>query len=267
MGLRKFALGIVALAVALLLVCSAVNFATTEVQHEALVEACCCTREFVDSAFEEVLTTLNSVTRRPYFRYFKANLDAPCPFWAVELICSPGMDPKKPPPCHVCTCDENEVPVALRDEGSSAARSPARGEGFAALEMERARMGSRDEEEADDDEETPEKDGGGLKGSPDDHGEPSSEVDPTLSEALLSKWRDSTSMWFQPDRGRPMEYYDLVRNPEANTGYTGDSASRIWRAIYTENCFRGARVLPPHQWPARLRVHPCLGVLHGAACG
>lgn len=30
---------------------------------------------------------------------------------------------------------------------------------------------------------------------------------------------------------------DLLRNPEANTGYVGEMASRIWQAIYDENCF------------------------------
>lgn len=33
------------------------------------------------------------------------------------------------------------------------------------------------------------------------------------------------------------EYVDLLLNPEKYTGYRGESAHRIWRSIYLENCF------------------------------
>ena len=33
------------------------------------------------------------------------------------------------------------------------------------------------------------------------------------------------------------EYIDLSLNPERFTGYAGDSAHQVWRAIYEENCF------------------------------
>ncbi|KAJ1659478.1 endoplasmic oxidoreductin-1 [Dispira simplex] len=39
------------------------------------------------------------------------------------------------------------------------------------------------------------------------------------------------------------EYVDLIKNPERFTGYAGESAHNIWRAIYEENCF---------DFPARL---------------
>ncbi|KAJ3117610.1 hypothetical protein HDU96_006208 [Phlyctochytrium bullatum] len=32
-------------------------------------------------------------------------------------------------------------------------------------------------------------------------------------------------------------YVDLLKNPERFTGYAGDSATRVWKAVYTENCF------------------------------
>lgn len=34
-----------------------------------------------------------------------------------------------------------------------------------------------------------------------------------------------------------MQYVDLSKNSERFTGYKGEGALRIWRAIYTENCF------------------------------
>ena len=33
-------------------------------------------------------------------------------------------------------------------------------------------------------------------------------------------------------------YYDLVRNPERFTGYTGPSAVNVWKLIYDQNCFK-----------------------------
>jgi hypothetical protein len=33
------------------------------------------------------------------------------------------------------------------------------------------------------------------------------------------------------------QYIDLTINPERFTGYAGDSANQVWRAIYQENCF------------------------------
>lgn len=35
-----------------------------------------------------------------------------------------------------------------------------------------------------------------------------------------------------------MVYIDLLRNPERYTGYQGYNATRIWAAIYAENCFQ-----------------------------
>ncbi|KAJ3130069.1 hypothetical protein HK098_006781, partial [Nowakowskiella sp. JEL0407] len=32
-------------------------------------------------------------------------------------------------------------------------------------------------------------------------------------------------------------YVNLNKNPERFTGYSGDSANRIWASIYNENCF------------------------------
>jgi hypothetical protein len=42
------------------------------------------------------------------------------------------------------------------------------------------------------------------------------------------------------DESRASEgvYVDLRMNPERFTGYDGDSAHKIWSAIYEENCFQ-----------------------------
>jgi ABC-type tungstate transport system permease subunit len=35
-----------------------------------------------------------------------------------------------------------------------------------------------------------------------------------------------------------MHYVNLAKNPERYTGYKGQSAARVWRSIYGENCFK-----------------------------
>ncbi|KAL8280820.1 hypothetical protein RQP46_006824 [Phenoliferia psychrophenolica] len=40
-------------------------------------------------------------------------------------------------------------------------------------------------------------------------------------------------------------YVDLIENPERFTGYAGDSSSRVWKAIYEENCFTPVPFIDP----------------------
>lgn len=40
-------------------------------------------------------------------------------------------------------------------------------------------------------------------------------------------------------------FVDLLKNPERFTGYAGPSANRVWRSIYEENCFGGAKWTEP----------------------
>lgn len=43
--------------------------------------------------------------------------------------------------------------------------------------------------------------------------------------------------WINKDDNDKSMYVDLRLNPERYTGYAGDSARRIWNAVYNENCF------------------------------
>ena len=46
------------------------------------------------------------------------------------------------------------------------------------------------------------------------------------------------NVWTLQDEDSPtIAYVDLLVNQEGYTGYAGPNAARIWRAIYTENCF------------------------------
>jgi len=46
--------------------------------------------------------------------------------------------------------------------------------------------------------------------------------------------------------GAECVYVDLIRNPEAYTGFSGKNARRVWRSIYEENCFNTVN-LPPDE--------------------
>jgi len=43
--------------------------------------------------------------------------------------------------------------------------------------------------------------------------------------------------YIEDDATENGQYIDLSINPERFTGYAGDSAHHVWRAIYEENCF------------------------------
>lgn len=57
------------------------------------------------------------------------------------------------------------------------------------------------------------------------------------------KWTDSDkNCWTAVPDSHDMTYVNLLMNPETRTGYSGEEASRIWRAIYQENCFKSGNV-------------------------
>lgn len=171
------------------------------IDHEQLVEACCCPKSQVDATFHEMLGKLNLLVQQPYFRYYRANLEKECPYWAVELMCGMAAD-GRPPPCHVCTCDDHEVPMALRHEDICGTMSQSRENGA-------------------------------------EENQVPINVDRTLPTPM-GVWEDTTSLWFNDETDDPHAVYiDLMRNPEANTGYAGDGARRVWSAVYNENCFQG----------------------------
>ncbi|CAD6576731.1 MAG: hypothetical protein TREMPRED_001759 [Tremellales sp. Tagirdzhanova-0007] len=48
---------------------------------------------------------------------------------------------------------------------------------------------------------------------------------------------DEDFCYIEDDATQDGQYIDLTINPERFTGYAGDSAHHVWRAIYEENCF------------------------------
>ncbi|NP_001148525.1 Endoplasmic reticulum oxidoreductin-1 [Zea mays] len=69
-------------------------------------------------------------------------------------------------------------------------------------------------------------------------GKPQAAVDKTLDSKVFKGWVETDNPWTSDDEtdNNEMTYVNLQLNPERYTGYTGDSARRIWDAIYKENC-------------------------------
>ncbi|OCF61821.1 endoplasmic oxidoreductin 1 [Kwoniella mangroviensis CBS 10435] len=50
-------------------------------------------------------------------------------------------------------------------------------------------------------------------------------------------FKEQDFCYVEDDADQNGQYIDLTLNPERFTGYAGDSAHNVWRAIYEENCF------------------------------
>lgn len=78
----------------------------------------------------------------------------------------------------------------------------------------------------------------------DDHNAELSYLNTSLSKTAkkgFARWADydelGENFCIMDDHQDEAEYVDLLLNPERYTGYRGDSAHKIWRSIYSENCF------------------------------
>jgi hypothetical protein len=71
-------------------------------------------------------------------------------------------------------------------------------------------------------------------------------LDTTVSESAkqdFDRWRShdeeaTTYCDVGDQRDADADFVDLLINPERYTGYRGESAHRIWKSIYEENCFK-----------------------------
>ncbi|XP_002974086.2 endoplasmic reticulum oxidoreductin-2 [Selaginella moellendorffii] len=73
-----------------------------------VVEDCQCDYKTVDTINEEVVfPALQSLVKKPFFRYFKVKLWCDCPFWPDDGMCHLRD-------CSVCECPENEFPETFK---------------------------------------------------------------------------------------------------------------------------------------------------------
>uniref|UniRef100_A0A915HYB5 Uncharacterized protein n=1 Tax=Romanomermis culicivorax TaxID=13658 RepID=A0A915HYB5_ROMCU len=165
---------------------------------------------------------LQTLLQQNYFRYYKVNMNKPCPLWREDRECTSRE-------CGIENCDE-EVPAGLR--------------------IGRQKLPDSREE---------------AEGCPRSSG---NKIDPldthisTWQKAQFQKWADHDESLdnrfcdVDDEDSSEMHYVDLQRNPERYTGYKGDSALRVWRAIYEENCFK-----PDPKFDKEFLLHPTLNGL------
>mmetsp|Transcript_4860 Transcript_4860/g.7951 ORF Transcript_4860/g.7951 Transcript_4860/m.7951 type:complete len:469 (+) Transcript_4860:63-1469(+) len=214
------------------------------------VPDCNCRVNSVDYAVRHLISPiLSNLTSKPFFRYFKVDLETPCPFWDEEGLCM--MEG-----CSVCTCDEDEIPKTWLKAGSHARSSYDNGYGWITSGNSSYGFGGEglDDslgriEEAQHTEVSPEA--AWFENDDDDSDEwtvlhsdkrPKStsgggSIDFTSYQDLYSFPVEPSSAEAEVADTVKTTYVNLLQNPERFTGYTGPSAARVWRSIQEENCF------------------------------
>lgn len=80
---------------------------------------CCCSTDDVNYQSPNLLAVLDSIVKRPFFRYLRVNVNKPCPYYHVALLCQSANSP-----CTVCKCDSDAIPQALRTDGDMSELPP-----------------------------------------------------------------------------------------------------------------------------------------------
>lgn len=184
-------------------------------QLQGKIDECSCNIDTVDSFNNvKIYPRLQSLLVKDYFRFFKVNLKRPCPFWADDSRCAMRY-------CHVEYCEETAIPAGLKGE---------------------TKKSIHDKYSEKLNEDCNEHHNLGY-------------LNKTLSQKAqhdVQRWAahdDAQDNFCQEDdQGEGAEYVDLLLNPERFTGYAGESAHRIWRTIYLENCFRYVKFLAKAQF-------------------
>uniref|UniRef100_A0A1B0DI98 Uncharacterized protein n=2 Tax=Phlebotomus papatasi TaxID=29031 RepID=A0A1B0DI98_PHLPP len=179
-------------------------------QLEGTIDDCTCNVDTVDHFNNmKIYPRLNSLLSSDYFRFYKVNLKQQCPFWADDSRCAMKF-------CSVQPCDERDVPEGIK---GFSMESPAFKYTKDAQKSAIVDCGS-------------------------DLNAELSYLNTSISDKAhlgFQLWADhdeaQDNFCILDDHQEGAEYVDLSLNPERYTGYKGDSAHRIWRSIYLENCF------------------------------
>lgn len=171
---------------------------------EGSINDCSCNVDTVDHFNNvKIYPRLQSLLLKDFFRFYKVNLKQECPFWADDSKCAMRF-------CHVESCEEKDIPEGLKGDHR---------EKPADKYKEAAQSGDCNEELS------------YLNTS----------ISPK-SHKDFEKWADHDAaeedFCILDDLQNGAEYVDLLLNPERYTGYKGESAHRIWKSIYLENCFK-----------------------------
>lgn len=198
------------------------------------IDECFCEIDTVDSFNNvRIYPRLRSLLTKDYFRYFKVNLKRKCPFWNDDSKCAMRF-------CHVQPCQENEIPDGIKS--SKPFDSLISNYGPKTLPCNYKETESYYQQYQD----KCQCPVTAINGELDcDTKEKLSYLNTTLSPKAVK----DIKLWVAYDSAQEnfciidenddeAEYVDLLLNPERYTGYKGKSAERVWRSIYTENCFK-----------------------------
>ncbi|XP_046887492.1 ERO1-like protein alpha isoform X2 [Hypomesus transpacificus] len=176
------------------------------------LDDCTCDVETID-AFnnEHLFPKLQKLLESDYFRFYKVNLNKPCPFWRDDSQCG-HKD------CAVKLCTPNEVPEGIKTHSHNKYTADANNH-------------------LQDCEQTLQL--GAVDGSLSDK-----------TRRAVVEWGkhddEEESFCVADDEESPdSQYVDLLLNPERFTGYKGPEAWQIWNSIYEENCFKPYTVKRP----------------------
>lgn len=176
------------------------------------LDDCTCDVETIDNFNnQQLFPKLKKLLESDYFRFYKVNLNKPCPFWTDSSHC--GLRD-----CAVKPCEPNEVPEGLRSH-------------------------THNKYSAESNEQLDECEQAGRLGAVD------VSLSNETREALLnwSKHDDEAERFcvLEDEKSPESQYVDLLLNPERFTGYKGPEAWRIWNSIYEENCFKPLAIKRP----------------------
>jgi len=158
---------------------------------------------------EHVHALVHDLVQLPFFAYFRAHLHCDCPLWDDDGTCNNRN-------CGVDTCPAAEVPATHRCHS----RPPTFPHDDASTWND-ADVDTRWGSDA-------------SSSKPNEH--------LAANVVPFAGWDDEAdNPWTWDDEAADdspgWAYVDLRRNPERFTGYGGEHANKIWRAIYTQPCF------------------------------
>lgn len=194
------------------------------------LEDCACDVETI-VAFnnDRFFPKLQKLLESDYFRFYKVDLNKPCPFWTDDGLCGHSN-------CAVKPCLPNEVPEGLKEVDHS----------VTLLHNKYSAEANRHGDQC------------GQSDQADQCGEAErAEVLGAVDRSLSNETRQAMLNWNKheddierfcvvDDEDCPdSQYVDLLINPERFTGYKGPEAWRIWDSIYEENCFKPLSVKRP----------------------
>jgi len=179
------------------------------------IDDCKCNVESVDVFNNDLVhPILDSLLKRDYFRYYKVNMFRPCLFADVHV----GQCGSRS--CAVDECREDQIPAGLkknRSHGKDKYSQEANTGDEPYVECEKQteinKLGDLDVDLSEE------------------------------SQEAFKSWNihdeeQDNFCEIEDEQSPDAVYYDLIRNPERFTGYTGPAAVNVWKLIYDQNCFK-----------------------------